>query len=132
VANLPGRTFTGTVARTANALDPASRTLLVEIHVPNPDGALFPGMYGKVALISARTNAPLSVPSDALIVRGDGNSVAVVRPDQTVHLQKVEPGRDYGDRMEILRGLSAGELIIANPGDVVKEGLKVEAVRKTP
>ena len=132
VANLPGRTFTGTVARTANSLDPASRTLLVEIHVPNPDGALFPGMYGKVALITGRTNAPLSVPSDALIVRGDGNSVAVVRPDQTVHLQKVEPGRDYGDRMEILSGLSAGDLIIANPGDVVKEGLKVEAVRKTP
>jgi RND family efflux transporter MFP subunit len=132
VANLPGRVFPGTVARTANALDPATRTLLVEIHVPNPDGSLFPGMYGKVEITSARANAPLVVPSDALIVRGDGNSVAVVRPDQTVHLQKVEPGRDYGDRMEILNGLSAGDLIIANPGDVVKEGLKVEAVRKTP
>ena len=54
VSNLPGRQFTGTVARTANALDPASRTLLVEVHVPNPDGALLPGMYAQVELSSPR------------------------------------------------------------------------------
>jgi len=128
VPNLPGRRFTGAVARTANALDPASRTLLVEVHVPNPGGALLPGMYARVELMSAQPNAPLRIPSDALIVRGEGTEVAVVRDDHTVHLQKVEVGRDYGDRMEVISGLTEGQTIIANPGDVVREGLQVEPV----
>lgn len=129
VSNLPGRHFAGAVARTANALDPASRTLLVEIHVPNPDGALLPGLYARVDLISARPDAPLRIPSDALIVRGEGTVVAVVREDHTVHLQKIEVGRDYGDRLEVISGLRAGELIIPNPSDVVSEGVKVEPVQ---
>ncbi len=129
VSNLPGRQFTGAVARTASALDPASRTLLVEVHVPNPDGALLPGMYARVDLIGARTNAPLRIPSDALIVRGEGTEVALVRDGHTVHLQKIEVGRDYGDRLEVIGGLAEGETIIANPGDVVREGLQVQPVR---
>jgi RND family efflux transporter MFP subunit len=128
VSNLPGRSFKGSVARTANALDPASRTLLVEVHVPNPDGALFPGMYAQVDLISDRTNVPLLIPGDALIVRAEGTNVAVVRDDHTVHLQAIEVGRDYGDRLEVLSGLKQGDLIIQNPGDVAREGLKVEPV----
>jgi RND family efflux transporter MFP subunit len=132
VSNLPGRQFPGTVARTANALDPASRTLLVEIHVPNPDGALLPGMYARVDLIGARTGAPLLIPSEALIVRSEGTNVAVVRPDRSVHLQKIEVGRDYGDRLEVMSGLQEGDLIIPNPGDAAREGLKVEPVREAP
>lgn len=128
VSNLPARRFTGTVARTANALDPASRTLLVEVHVPNADGALLPGMYARVALASGHSNAPLRIPSDALIVRGEGTEVAVVRDGHTVHLQKIEVGRDYGDSLEVAAGLSEGQTIIANPGDVVREGLQVEPV----
>jgi len=128
VSNLPGRQFTGTVARTASALDPASRTLLVEVHVPNPAGALLPGMYARVDLIGGRSNAPLRIPSDALIVRGEGTLVAVVRDGRTVHLQKIEVGRDYGDHIEVAAGLSEGQTIIANPGDVVREGLQVEPV----
>ena len=127
VSNLPGRHFTGAVARTANALDPTSRTLLVEVHVPNPDGALLPGMYARVDLIGRRPNAPLRIPSDALIVRGEGTVVALVR-DGAVHLQKIEVGRDYGDRIEVVGGLSEGQTIIANPGDVVREGLQVQPV----
>ena len=130
VTNLPGRQFTGTVARTANSLDPASRTLLVEVHVPNPDGALLPGMYARVDLVSPRTNAPLLIPSDALISRGAGTEVALVRPDHTVHLQKIEVGRDYGDKMEVISGLRDGDLIIPNPGDAASEGLQVQAVQK--
>jgi RND family efflux transporter MFP subunit len=128
VSNLPGRHFTGAVARTASSLDPTSRTLLVEIHVPNAEGALFPGMYARVDLISRRTDPPLLVPSDALIVRGEGTNVAVVRRDHSVHLQKIEVGRDYGDRLEVISGLQEGDMIIPNPGDVVREGLKVEPV----
>jgi len=129
VSNLPGRQFAGTVARTANALDPSSRTLLVEIHVPNPDGALLPGLYARVDLISAQADAPLRIPSDALIVRGEGTAVAVVREDHTVHLQKIEVGRDYGDRLEVISGLRVGELIIPNPSDVVSEGVRVQPVQ---
>jgi RND family efflux transporter MFP subunit len=128
VTNLPGRQFTGNVARTANALDPASRTLLVEVHVPNPDGALLPGMYARVDLVSARTNAPLLIPSDALIARGAGTEVAVVRQDHTVHLQKIEVGRDYGDRLEVISGLTDGDTVIPNPGDAAREGLQVQPV----
>lgn len=129
VSNLPGRQFPGTVARTANALDPASRTLLVEIHVPNPAGALLPGMYARVDLVSGRASAPLLIPSEALIVRSEGTKVAVVRPDSSVHLQRIEVGRDYGDRLEVMSGLQEGDLIIPNPGDTAREGLKVEPVR---
>jgi RND family efflux transporter MFP subunit len=128
VANLPGRHFTGTVARTANSLDPSSRTMLVEVHVPNADGALFPGMYAQVDLSSARANPPLTVPSDALIMQPGGSMVAVVRPDNTVHLQKIEVGRDYGDRLEVINGLRDGDTIIPNPGDVAREGLKIDPV----
>ena len=109
VSNLPGRVFNGVVARTANSLDPNSRTMLVEVHVPNKEGVLFPGMYAQVDLNSTRANPPLLVPSDALVVRAEGTEVAVLRSDNTVHLQKIQVGRDYGDRLEILSGLEEGE-----------------------
>ena len=128
VSNLPGRQFKGAVARTANALDPNSRTLLVEVQVPNPDGALLPGMYAQVDLSSIRTNPPMLIPSEALIVRADGTGVALVRPDHTVHLQQIQTGRDYGDRLEVSSGLKEGDMIIPSPGDVAREGLKVDPV----
>ncbi len=128
VSSLPGKQFSGTVARTANALDPASRTLLVEVEVPNASGALLPGMYAEVDLSSARTNPPLLIPGDALIARAEGTQVAVVRSDHTVHLQKIVIGRDLGAQLEVLGGIQAGETIIANPGDAAREGVKVEPV----
>jgi RND family efflux transporter MFP subunit len=128
VTNLPGRQFTGHVARSANALDPSSRTLLVEIQVPNADNALLPGMYSQVELSGVRGDAPLLIPSDAMIVRADGPQVALVRADRTLHIQKIEVGRDYGDRIEVLKGLNEGDTIVSNPGDVASEGLKVEVI----
>lgn len=129
VSNLPGRVFTGAVARTAGSLDPNSRTMLVEVHVPNRDGALLPGMYAQVSLSSPRSNPPLLIPSDALIVRPDGTQIAILTADHTVHLQKIEVGRDYGDRMEIVSGLREGETIIPSPGDLAREGIKVEPIQ---
>jgi|SRR5579871_888640 len=128
VSNLPGRTFSGTVTRTADALDPSSRTMLVEVQVPNGDGTLLPGMYAQVNLSSTRSEPPMLIPADALIARAEGTQVAVVRADHTVHLQKIQPGRDYGDRLEVLSGLQEGDLIIPNPLDVAREGMKVEPV----
>jgi RND family efflux transporter MFP subunit len=133
VSHLPGRTFRGTVARTANALDPASRTMLVEVDVPNPDGALFPGTYAEVDLSGSRPNPPLVVPATAILFRTDGAQVAVVPPDQTVHLQKITVGRDYGDRVEILQGVSEGTMIVAAPGDAAREGARiVPVIRDSP
>ncbi|MEO8661727.1 MAG: efflux RND transporter periplasmic adaptor subunit [Bryobacteraceae bacterium] len=128
VSGRPGREFPGTVARTANSLDPASRTLLVELNLPNPDGALLPGMSGSANLSAPKRDAPLMIPADALAIRSNGAEVAVVRKDGTVHVQKIEVGRDYGDRLEVLDGLVEGDTIIQNPGDAVREGMKVEAV----
>jgi RND family efflux transporter MFP subunit len=130
VSHLPGRTFRGTVARTANALDPASRTMLVEVDVPNADGALFPGTYAEVDLSGSRPNPPLVVPATAILFRNDGAQVAVVPPDQTVHLQKITVGRDYGDRVEILQGVAEGTMIVAAPGDAAREGAKIIPVSR--
>ena len=128
VTNIPGRSFPGTIARTANSLDSTSRTLLVEVQVPNPDGALMPGMYAQVDFSNSRTNAPLLIPAEALMVRADGTQIAVVGPDSIVHLQKIVIGRDYGDRLEVMQGLQVGDRIISNPDDNAREGVKVEAV----
>ena len=108
VSHLPGRSLRGTVARTANSLDPASRTMLVQVDVPNTDGALFPGTYAEVDLSGSLATPPLVVPAAAIVFRTDGAQVAVVQPDQTVHLQKIAVGRDYGDRVEIVQGVAEG------------------------
>lgn len=128
LSNFPGRRFPGTVARTANALDPASRTMLVEVGVPNPSGVLFPGMYAEVELGNARPNPPLMVPARALIIRSDGAQVAVVQPDGIVHLRKIAIGRDYGDRVEVVQGLEDGATILAAPGEIAQDGVKIAPV----
>jgi RND family efflux transporter MFP subunit len=130
VSHFPGRSFHGMVTRTANALDPATRTMLVEVDVPNADGALFPGTYAEVDLSGSRANPPLVVPAAAIVFLTNGPEVAVVQPDRTVHLQKITVGRDYGDRVEILQGLTEGTTIVAAPGDAVREGAKIVPVSR--
>jgi RND family efflux transporter MFP subunit len=127
-ADLPDRKFNGLVTRTANALDPASRTLLVEIQVPNPDGKLMPGTYSQVDLNLPRKEPPLLIPSDTLVVRPAGTLVALVNADSKVHFQPITVGRDLGDRIEVLSGLKAGQRVIVNPNDSVQEGVKVHPV----
>jgi len=128
VSNFPGRTFQGRVTRTANALDPASRTMLVEVGVANEDGALIPGTYAEVDLSGSLPDPPFVVPAAAIVFRTDGAQVAVVGHDGVVHLQKVAVGRDHGDRVEILQGLSEGTTIVAVPGDAAREGVKIVPV----
>ncbi len=101
---LPERKFSGAVTRTANALDPSSRTLLVEVQVPNPEGKLLPGMYVEVDLHLPRKDPPLLLPSDTLSVRPEGTMVAVLDSNNAVHFQRVVIGRDYGSNIEILSG----------------------------
>jgi RND family efflux transporter MFP subunit len=132
VSNFPGRSFHGTVTRTAKALDPATRTMLVEVDIANGDGALFAGTYSEVDLSASRSNPPLVLPANAIIFRNDGAQVAIVQPDGTIHLQKVVVGRDYGDRVEIIQDLAEGTTIIAAPGDSAREGAKIIPVAASP
>jgi RND family efflux transporter MFP subunit len=128
ITDLASRAFTGTVTRTANALDPTSRTLLTEVQVPNTAGLLMPGMYAQVNFSTPRAEPPLLIKGDALVVRSSGPQVAVVMPDQTVHFQVVTLGRDYGDRIEILSGIEAGQQLVISPGDNIQERVKVKPV----
>jgi RND family efflux transporter MFP subunit len=128
VTQFPGRSFRGVVARMANALDPASRTMLVEVDVPNPDGTLFPGTYADVDLSGPRSDPPLVVPASAIVFRTDGAQLATVQPDGVVRLEKITVGRDYGDRVEILQGVAEGTVIVAAPGDTAREGARIVPV----
>jgi RND family efflux transporter MFP subunit len=128
VPDLPGHGFPGAVTRTANALDPATRTLLVEVQLPNPGALLMPGMYAQVDLSVLRKDPPLLIPGDTLVVRSDGPQVAVVAPDGRVHFARIQLGRDFGDRLEVLSGLEDGQQVVVNPSDAIREGAQVKPV----
>ncbi len=131
ISSLPSQTFKGTVTRTANSLDPSTRTLLAEIQVSNSAGLLLPGMYGTVNFSTPRAEPPLVIRGDTLVVRSDGPQVAVVGQGDIVHYQRVDLGRDYGDRVEVTGGLTAGQNLVINPGDSVRDGVKVKPVLLT-
>jgi RND family efflux transporter MFP subunit len=128
ISDLPSKIFVGVVTRTANSLDPSSRTLLAEVQVVNTAGLLMPGMYAQVEFSTPRAEPPLLIKGDALVVRSNGPQVAIVEPDKTVHFQVVALGRDYGDRIEVLSGLKAGDRLVVNPGDNIQEHVKVNPV----
>jgi RND family efflux transporter MFP subunit len=128
IPDLRGREFTGQVTRTSSALDPATRTLLVEVQVDNRGGVLLPGMYAQVDLAVPRKDPPLQIPADTLVVRSDGPQVAVVGPDGAVHFTRIQLGRDFGDHLEVLQGLEEGQLLAVNPGDAIHEGVKVKPI----
>ena len=133
VPDLPSKMFEGTVTHTADALDPSSRTLLAEVQVDNKAGLLLPGMYAQVQFKTPRREPPVTVRAEALLIRAQGPQVALVRPDNTVHIQLVQLGRDTGESVEVLSGLNEGDQVVINAGDKVLEGVKVKAtLMKTP
>jgi len=121
----PGQKFSGKVVRTSDAIDPATRTLLTEIDVPNPQEHLLPGSYAEVHFAVPVQIARLSVPVNALLFRPEGPRVAVVGPDRKVHLKAINIGRDYGIKVEILGGLDPNDTIVVNPADSLEEGQEV-------
>ncbi len=129
IPDLAGRKFPCEVTRTADALDPSSRTLLVEVQASNSGGLLLPGMYAQVDLAVPRKEPPLAIPGDTLVVRDNVTQVAVVSRDGTVHFQRIQLGRDFGDRLEVLSGLEPGQLLAVNPSDSVRDGVKVKPLR---
>src|SRR6266487_717260 len=126
VQEFPGQDFDGTVTRTAGALDPQSRTMQVEVQVPNHEGRLYAGMYGQVKFLLADENAPLVVPANAFLFRTQGPQVATVANDNRIHWQTIHVGRDFGTQLEVLDGLAENTKIVMNPTDDLGEGIQVQ------
>ena len=125
VPEIPDRTFPGTVTRIADALQPGTRTLLTEVDIPNPDGALTPGIYCTIELHIPRKTPSLVVSADAIIFNADGPQVAVVE-DGVVHLRKISIARDLGKQIEVRDGVRDGDQVILNPPVDLVEGKKVQ------
>ncbi|HWF83669.1 MAG TPA: efflux RND transporter periplasmic adaptor subunit [Vicinamibacterales bacterium] len=122
LTEFPGRTFAGTLARTAQAIDVASRTLLTEIDVENAKGELLPGSYAEVHLKVSSDADTFKLPVNAVMFRTEGVQVAVVDPNGRVKLQPITLGRDYGNALEVVSGLTGSERIIVNPPDSIESG----------
>jgi RND family efflux transporter MFP subunit len=121
---LRGERFTAKVARTAGAIDTATRTLQVEVELPNHDGRLLPGAYVQVALPLAGGSA-LLLPTNALMFRAEGTQVAVVDAQGRVALRRVVVGRNYGADFEVLEGITEADRVVLNPPDAMAEGQTV-------
>jgi RND family efflux transporter MFP subunit len=129
LAEFPGRKFEGKIARTANAIDPASRTLNVEVDLQNKTGELLPGAYAQVHIPTKSGAESYLLPVQALMFRSEGLRVATVVSGNKAKLVQVVPGRDYGTRIEIISGLDANSEVITNPPDSVTDGITVRVVQ---
>jgi len=125
LTELPGKEFKGRVTRTSNAIDPASRTLLVEVDVPNPSGKLLPGAYANIHFKVPRGVVPLVLPNSSILFQAAGPQVAIVNYDNRIKLRNVTLGRDFGDTVEILSGVSPKDAVVANPPDSLTTGMQV-------
>src|SRR5271166_5841820 len=130
VPEIPDHTFPGEVARIADALDPATRTLMTEIDVPNPDGELSPGIYCAVELKVPRRTPSLIVPAGAIVFDRDGLHVLVVE-DGVAHSRKITEIRDLGTEVEVSNGVKEGDRLILTPPVDLEDGSKVQ-IRATP
>ncbi len=125
----PGQKFLGTIARTADAIDPATRTLNTEVDVPNKDGKLLPGSFGQVHFVTGTSVQRITIPVNAMLFRAEGAQVAVVDPDGKVRLRHISIGRDFGATLEILGGVELSDRIIINPSDSLEEGEQVHVAK---
>ena len=132
VAELPGRVFTGKVARSAVALAAASRTMQAEVDVPNPEGVLRPGLYVTVEIGIPRSAPGIVVPSEAIVFNGQGLRVAVVKDDNTLAFQDVTIYRDFGASVELRGGLRGGERVALSPPAGLEDGAKVKLPEGAP
>ncbi len=131
VRQIPERVFEGRVTRTAGTLDPALRTLNVEMDLPNPKGELLGGMYAEVTIAVAVAHRVVRVPSSAVITDARGVHVATVDGTGRVHLVEVVRGLDNGRDIDLIEGLVGGEQVITSPGGDVEDGARVEPLVPT-
>jgi len=130
VVSLPNRRFAASVTRTADSIDVTSRTLTVELDVPNPSGQLLPGAYANVHFQLPLGAAPLVVPASTILFQANGPQVGLVNTQDQVELRRVTIGHDFGDTIEIVAGLRPGDAVIANPPDSLTNGMRVAVQRK--
>jgi RND family efflux transporter MFP subunit len=123
-AELPGRRFAGKIVRNSEAIDPTSRTLLTEVDVDNRGGALLPGQYVSVHLSAGGRARAVVIPANTLLFRAEGLQVAVVRNGKAV-LTPIRIGRDFGNSVEVISGVTPNDLIIENPSDSLTSGTTV-------
>jgi RND family efflux transporter MFP subunit len=126
----PLKPFSGKVTRTADALDPNTRTLRTEVQVANPDNALRPGMYLQVRFVFSNEQSGVLIPSAAVVTRAGPPRAAVLDHQNRVQYRAVQLGRDYGPEIEVLGGLTPGDPIVVHPGDDLREGTVVEPVQQ--
>jgi RND family efflux transporter MFP subunit len=131
VPELAGREFHGKVTRIAEALQSGTRTLLTEIDIANPDGAISAGVYCAVELHIPRKTPSLLVPADALIFNRNGIQVAVVNNGKA-EIHKVEVKRDLGTSVEVVSGAKAGDKVILNPPVTLVDGSKAQVLPEAP
>jgi RND family efflux transporter MFP subunit len=124
-AEQPRKSYPAKTVRTSNAIDPGLKTLQVELELDNADHEVFPGAYAEVHFKMAANADSLRLPANALLFRSAGLQVATVDADQRVKLRSIVQGRDFGNTVEILSGLSADEVVILNPPDSITDGVKV-------
>ena len=128
----PGQKFVATVVRTAESIDPNTRTLLTEVDVPNKDERLLPGSFGEVHFAVGSNVNKVTIPVNTMLFRAEGPRVAVVGPDNKVQLRPINIGRDYGTTLEILGGVEPGDRIVVNPSDSLEEGQPVNVAQPQP
>lgn len=128
----PGKRFSAKVARTAEAIDPNTRTLLTEVDVPNKDGRLLPGSFGEVHFAVGSNINKVTVPVNAMLFRAEGPQLAVVGGDNRVQLRPINIGKDYGTTLEILGGVTVADPVIINPSDSLEEGQQVNIAATPP
>ncbi|MBS0337653.1 MAG: efflux RND transporter periplasmic adaptor subunit [Proteobacteria bacterium] len=130
-AELRGQAFRGSVARTAASIDTATRTMQIEVQLPNREGQLLPGAYVQVSL-PLQSSKALVIPSSTLMFRGQGILVALVDGEGRIRLRPVKVGRNYGETVEVLDGVSAADRLVMNPSDSLGEGDQVTVVPAKP
>jgi RND family efflux transporter MFP subunit len=125
VISLPNRRFAASVTRTAESIDATSRTLTVELDIPNPSGELLPGAYANVHFQLPLNVAPLVLPASTILFQSAGPQVGVVNNQSVVNLRKVTLGHDFGDTIEVLSGVKPADAVIASPPDSLANGTRV-------
>jgi RND family efflux transporter MFP subunit len=125
----PGQKFLATVARTAESIDPTTRTLLTEVDVPNKEGRLLPGSFGEVHFAVGSGVNKVTIPVNTMLFRAEGARVAVVGADNKVELRPINIGRDYGATLEILGGVAPSDKIVVNPADSLEDGQQVNVAQ---
>ena len=128
----PLKPFSGEVTRTADALAPDTRTLRTEVQVANPDNALRPGMHLQVKFVFRNEQRAVLIPSAAVVRRAGAPRVAVLNGQNRVQYRTVQVGRDRGQEVEVLAGLTVGDTVVVHPGDDLPEGTLVDPVRQQP